>query len=251
MFLSDKLIAISEGVRSYLLRVEGVPPQKVAVVRNGIQVDQFDPSVDDIESTHQRLGIPDDALVIGTVAAFNSSKGLVHLVQAARRVVSQVPQSYFLLVGGGPQEAELNQLVVNLGLEGKVLLCGHANHAEVISLVRAMDVFVLPSLIEGLGLAILEAQALEKPCVVTSIPGLSEAVAPGQTAIVVPPGEEYPLANAIISLLADKQKRLAMGKAGRHFVQEHYAASRMASKYDEVYDEILRAKRSSTHGEVE
>jgi len=97
----------------------------------------------------------------------------------------------------------------------------------------------------------LEAQALEKPCVVTNIPGLSEAVQPGQTAIVVPPGEEYPLADAILSLFADEQKRKAMGKTARRFVEEHYAASQMADKYEEVYEEVLRVRQSPTHSEVE
>ncbi len=251
MLLADKLVAISEGVRQYLLEVEGIPPQKVAVVRNGIQLEQFDPSVDGAKRIQQGLGIPENAFVIGTVAVLNSRKGLVHLVQAARTVVSQVPKSYFLLVGGGPQEAELRQLVANLGLEGRVLFCGQVSHTQVLSFVRAMDVFVLPSLIEGFGLAVLEAQALEKPCVVTNIPGLSEAVAPGQTAIVVPPGEEHPLADAILSLLADEQKRKTMGKAARRFVEEQYAASRMADKYEEVYEEVLRVRQSPTHSEVE
>jgi len=242
---ADKLIAISEGVRNYLLDVEGVPPQKVAVVRNGIQLEQFVSSADDTKRARQRIGIPEEAFVIGTVAVLNPRKGLVHLVRAARRIVSKVPQAYFLLVGDGPQEAELRQLVASLGLERRVLLCGEVRHPDVVWLMRAMDVFVLPSLIDGLGMAVLEAQALERPCVVTSIPGLNEAVAPGQTAIVVPPGDDSALAEAIFSLLADGQKRKIMGSAARLFVEEHYTASVMAHKYEEVYEDVLGARQQS------
>lgn len=128
-----------------------------------------------------------------------------------------------------------------LNLRNKVLFRG-GPHPEVASLVRAMDVFVLPSLIDGLGLAPLEAQALEKPCIITNIPGLSETVVPGETGLVVPPGDESALAEAILSLLFDPDRRRAMGKAARRHIEEHYSASRMASEYEKVYEEVLGLK---------
>jgi len=236
----DGLVAVSEGVREYLIDVERISPQKISVVRNGIELDEFDPSVADVAATRQRLGIPQDALVVGTVCQLHPRKGLVYLLRAAREVAQQVSRACFVLVGLGPQEAELRALASTLGLETKVLFRG-GPHPEVASIMRAMDVFVLPSLIEGLGLAVLEAQALERPCVVTSIPGLSEAVVPDQTAIVIAPEDEGALAEALLFLLAHEQERRIMGKAGRRFIEEHYSARQMARKYEEVYQGVLSA----------
>lgn len=237
----DRLVAVSEGVKKYLIDVEKISPQKISVVRNGIELDEFDPNIADVSATRQRLGIPPDALVVGTVCQLHPRKGLLYLLRAARKVADQVSRACFVLVGLGPQEAQLRALASALGLETKVLFRG-GPHPEVASLIRAMDVFVLPSLIDGLGLAVLEAQALERPCVVTSIPGLSEAVDPGRTARVVPPEDEGALAEALLFLLAHEQERRVMGKAGRPFVEEHFSARQMARQYEEVYEDVLSTR---------
>jgi glycosyltransferase involved in cell wall biosynthesis len=234
----NTFIAVSEGVKDYLISFEGIAKERIMVVHNGIEVNEFDLSKINVFASKQKLGILDNTLVVGSVAVLNYRKGLGCLLNAACKVIKFIPNVKFIIVGVGPEENKLKKLAIRLGIEDKVIFMVE-QYASVLPIVASMDIFILPSFVEGLGIAVLEAQALKKPCIVTDIPGLRETVIKDQTALVVPPRDEGALAGAILSLLFDKERCLSMGEAGRQHVINNFSASQMARKYERVYKKTL------------
>jgi glycosyltransferase involved in cell wall biosynthesis len=235
--MADCLIAVSEGVRDYLIDMEKLPPENVKTVPNGLDFNHFLNKTYRHELVRQELDITPDNVVVGTIAAFKERKGLSYLVKAAKHVIDKHPQAKFLLVGSGEMENVIRKEIAELALASKFILTGQ--RSDIPDLLKIMDIFVLPSLWEGLPIAILEAMILERPCVVTDIPAFRNVVIPAVTAHVVPPRDEFALGKAIVDLLNDPQKRLTFGREGRLWVEKNYSAKDMAKRYEEIYEKVI------------
>ena len=186
----DRYIAVSDGVARRLRSGLGAPGDKIRVVHNGIDVDRG-PVHRDPGLRAVLAGRSDRPLVL-TVARLDAQKGHGHLLAAA----ATVPEAVFVLVGEGREEATLKRQAHALGIAERVRFLGHRN--DVPDLLAVCDVFVLPSLYEGLPLSVLEAMAAAKPVVATAIDGTTEAVVPGVTGLLVPPADPARLAGAIL-----------------------------------------------------
>jgi glycosyltransferase involved in cell wall biosynthesis len=147
------------------------------------------------------------------VARLHRQKGLVYLIRAAGRIFNGAPAARIVVVGGGPLEKALQKEIARRGLEGRFHLLGErADSARILSL---LDIFVLPSLWEGLPYVLLEAASFGKPIVATAIDGVTEVLQDGQTGLLVPPADSGSLASAVLRLLKDHQLAAELGRSAR------------------------------------
>jgi glycosyltransferase involved in cell wall biosynthesis len=171
--------------------------------------------------------------VVGNVARLAEQKGQCHLVEAAPAVLERHPDTRFVIVGGGGLRADLERAVVERGLADRFEFTGDV--ADVPAQLARMDVFALPSLYEGLCYAVIEAQAAGVPVVATPVGGVPENVVPGETGVLVPPGDVQALGAAIVSLLDDPAEASRLADAARRRVRERYALPRMVAETIELY----------------
>ncbi len=206
----DVFIAASEIIRSILV-TDGVPPDRIEVVHDGVNVTTIDkqPVVD----AHAAFWLPKGAPLVGNVAALAAHKGQRHLVAAAAKVVRELPDTRFLVVGEGELRDQLERQIHDLGLDRHVVLAGF--RSDVLGLVKSFDLFVMSSITEGLGSAILEAMACSRAVVATRAGGIPEAVDDEVTGVIVPPRDEDALAAGIVRLLKSPELRHEFGQAGR------------------------------------
>jgi len=190
------------------------------------------------------LGIPAEAQVLGTVANLFPRKGYEVMLNAMPTLLTAFPQVHYVIVGTGDTEyeARLRALTQKLGLGGHVHFAGF--HDSVYPVLAAMDVYVHPALMEGFGIAVLEAMAMRKPVVATTTGGLPEIVQDGQTGLLVPPGEPNALAQAIVSLLQDSTRRVAMGRSGRSRVETLFTVEAMMDRLIAAYGLLLGKETS-------
>lgn len=239
--LADTLIAVSEGVRTHLIDVQHVSPTKVRVIPNGVDLERLTQPRLCPFVVRRELGVPSDALLVGTLAVLKPRKGLSYLVAAAQEVIARYPQTYFLLAGEGPEHQGLSQQVKKAGLEQRFRLLGY--RSDGLAILDALDIYVLPSLFEGLPRSILEAMALGKSVVATDIGGSCEVIEHGQSGLLVPAMNSTALAEAIGQLISSSSMRKCMGEEGKKRVQSCFNARRNAEAHERVYRELLEAKK--------
>jgi glycosyltransferase involved in cell wall biosynthesis len=239
--LADVILVNSDAVRRDVERTERHWEGKVRKIYNGVApIEPWAP--DEVMAFRRREGIPSDALVALCVSNFYPYKGHEELVEAAVRVVPTFPNIVFLLAGrdSGTME-EIRTRIRARGIEGSVRFVG--GRADVPDLLRASDLFVHPSREEGFSNAILEAMAAGLPVVACDVGGNPEAVADGETGRMVLSRDAAAFASAIAELLADPEKRKAMGEAGRRRATEHFSLDRMVEEMESLYDSLARGGR--------
>ena len=188
------------------------------------------------DGVRAEFAIPEGAPLVGTVANFKDHKGYPYLLEAARTVQQAMPEVRFLLVGVGPTLKDRERQARNLGLGGSVVFTGFREDA--LRLMAALDVFVLPSLKEGLSIALIEAMALGRPTVVTDVGGLPEVVEHGVQGLVIPPADSRALARAVVTLLEDGGLRRRMGDRARCRAAE-FDIRKAVRRIEEVYDALV------------
>jgi glycosyltransferase involved in cell wall biosynthesis len=218
----DRFIAASEVIAGILMS-DGIPRDRISVVHDGVNVGLVDkqPRID----AHGVFWLPKGAPIVGNVAALAGHKGQRHLVAAAARVVREVPDARFLILGEGELRDALERQVKELGLERHVFLPGFRD--DVLGLMKSFDLFAMSSVTEGLGSAMLEAMACRLAIVGSRAGGIPEAVLDGVTGLLVPPADDAALAGGIVTLLKDAARRAEFGDAGRQRVVAEFSIERM------------------------
>ncbi|HHY75774.1 MAG TPA: glycosyltransferase family 4 protein [Firmicutes bacterium] len=245
--LADRVIAVSDGVRREL-EASGISPRMIAVIPNGIDLRPYRRSVRRLAKA-QAAALDDTgrrAFLIGTLARLSPEKGLDTLIDAAKIVVASYPSARFVIGGTGPLEADLTKKIRDLRLEPYVRLAGFVD--DVPGFLGDLDLFVLPSYSEGIGLAIIEAMAAGLPVVASAVGGVPEVVADGVTGLLVPPRQPKALAQAIVRLLVDPDLARSMGASGREKVERLHDAKVAAEKTVQVYREVLASKAEARPG---
>jgi glycosyltransferase involved in cell wall biosynthesis len=218
----DVFIAASDTIGQILLD-DGITPERIVTVHDGVNVDYIDKQAP--ADAHAAFWLPKGVPVVGNVAALAPHKGQKHLVAATATVVREIPDTRVIIIGDGELREPLERQIRDLGLERHVLLAGF--RGDVLGLLKSFDLFVMSSVTEGLGSAILEAMACSRAVVGTRAGGIPEVVVPGQTGLLVAPHDEPALADAIVELLRDPVRRAAMGAAGRARVVEQFSVEKM------------------------
>jgi glycosyltransferase involved in cell wall biosynthesis len=234
------VLAVSNQVAA-TLELGGVQRDRIRVLHSGldshwIQGDKGEAGTD----LRQRLGIAAHADVVGTVGNLFPRKGYDIMLRALPEVIAMVPDVHYLVIGQGDEEYEksLRALCGNLGLAARVHFIGFESRVR--AFLDRMDVYVQPSLMEGFGIAVLEAMAREKPVVASRTGGLPDIVVDGETGLLVPPGHIGELARAVTSLLKDPARREAMGRKGRQRVMQQFTVEAMMRDLSSAYDMLIR-----------
>ncbi|MEW6096777.1 MAG: GT4 family glycosyltransferase PelF [bacterium] len=233
----DQITTVSESLRRLMIESLGIDKKKIITILNGVDIDRFKNKINR-NKEREKLGLRTDEPVIGTVGRLVPVKGHKTLLYSMLNLKKQIQGIKLLLIGDGPLRNELEELIKKLGLSENVLMLGERE--DIPQLLKTMDVFVLPSLFEALSRTILEALASEVPVVTTSVGGNSEVIIHGSNGLLVPPQNPEKLAQAIITLLSDKDKSNAFRVAGRKLVEEKFSIQRMVEDDEKLFKYHLK-----------
>jgi len=233
----DLVLPVSRQIQQSLEKGR-VLPERLKVLYSGIDMSRI-PDQGNGREVRRQFDIPADAVVLGTVANLFSRKGYEIMLQSLPAILTSFPDVHYVIVGSGDAayETRLRAMVKDLRLERRVHFAGFQD--PVYSYLAAMDVYVHPALMEGFGIAVLEAMAMRKPVVATTTGGLPEIVQDGKTGVLVPPNEPDALAGAIVGLLQDSTRRVSMGRSGLNRVETLFTVEAMMDRLIAAYGLLL------------
>ena len=224
---ADRLVGVAGPVLAGP-RADGVPERKLLVIHNGIDTDRLHRAA--AADLRAELGLPDGALVIGTVGSLIARKG--HDL-ALRALARQEAAVHLCIAGDGPDRAALQALADTLGIAPRVHFLGY--RPDPAPLYRAADLILLASRGEALPLVLLEAGSFALPVVATDVGGVREMVSDGETGLVVPPDDIPALAAALTRLIGSAGERRRQGEAARARVAQAFSVARMAARFQDLY----------------
>jgi sugar transferase (PEP-CTERM/EpsH1 system associated) len=236
--LVSHFVTVSRDLERWLVEDVRVPARKVSTIPNGVDLTRFGPGRQ--PDARRALGLPAEGIVVGTVGRLDPVKDQAGLVRAFATLMPAYPDALLVLAGDGPCRGELARLVTDLGADGRVRLLGECR--DVAQALAAMDLFVLPSLAEGMSNTILEAMAVGLPVVATRVGGNRELVDEGETGRLVPPRDPRALADAVAGYLDDAHVRVLHGKASRRRASETFALERMYRAHESLYGRLLAGR---------
>ncbi len=220
---AERIVCISEAVRRFM-RERGLPEERLVTIPYGLE--ERAPDLSKREDLRRSFGAGPGDLVVGTMGRLEEQKGQRFLIDAMRQSPGRL-----VIVGKGSLEADLRKRAAPLG--DRVYFAGF--RSDVHDVMGAFDVFALPSLWEGFGLVLLEAMAQARPVIAAASGAIPEIVVPGETGLIVPPGDAAALAAAISALAADPAKGRSMGEAGRRRLLSQFSIARMVDAYAALY----------------
>ena len=232
-------IAVSNAVRQSHIEAGRIPGRRFVVIENGIDDARLGRGCDRA-ATRERLGVANDRLMCLTVGSLTPQKDHANLLEAASAVAGKALPVQFFIVGDGPLRADLERRATELGLGETVRFLGQ--RLDVHELLRAADIFVLPSAWEGLPITILEAMASGLPCVATAVGGVPETLTDGVDGMIVPPGDAWSLADRVGLLAGDHGLRERLGRAARATYEMNFRAVRMVRRTEALYDLALAGR---------
>jgi len=231
-------VTISKYSTQKIIQHYDIDKTKIRIVPNGVDTQKFKPSAE-CEKIKQQIGL-DNNLCILFVGRLIPRKGLTYLTEAAKHITKNYNQTTFLIAGNGPQKNHITTQLQKINLTKHFKFLGDINEQTLPTLYNCADIFVLPSIQEGQGIALLEAQATAKPVVAFNVGGIPEAVINGETGLLTKP-DSRELADAIIKLLGNWSLRKTMGNNGRKFVTDNFSWTACAQKMLKVYQEAHAA----------
>jgi len=234
---TDCVINVSASERQECLSLGFLNARRNVMIPNGIDWRVFDTIMVDVPQVKADLGFAPDDRIVGHIGKFDVQKAQDDLALAIPWVVRECAMAKFLLVGDGSLRPQIERLIASLGVEKHVVFAGF--RPDVAALLKAMDIFVLPSRWEGLSLALLEAMACRKPVVATQVTGNVDVVIDGVTGFLVPVSTPRALAEKIVMLLQDGQLRARFGDGGRDRLEREFSIDGMVARIREVYRELV------------
>ncbi len=234
--LADAVFVVSEEMREFFCRETGFAPERMRVIHNGVDVAEIERA--DPRGVREEFGLAPSDFVIGTVARFQATKDLPTLVRAFAQLRQRQPRVKLLLIGDGAERARLEQLADELNSATDVIITGIRH--DVPRLLRALDVFALSSLSEGLPISVLEAMAAGLPVVATRVGMLPELLREGENGFLVAPRDFETLAERLAQLAANRELARRLGAAGKQTVARDYSLAAMLRRYEELYLSLLK-----------
>lgn len=236
----SKVIAISQQVKEHLAVDFGLKEEDIRIVHNGIDLARFDTfSADARRLAQEKFGITTGP-VIGIIARLSDVKGHKFLLEALPRALAQFPDAKLLIIGDGRQKHGLLKLSRELKIEKNCIFLPTIDDTR--QALGAMDLFVMPSLKEGLGLALMEAMACGLAVIGSDVGGIKTLLSGGKNGLLVPPSDSIALAAAVIELLKDRKKQEELGRNAREFIRENFSQEKMVEETERVYQECLSQK---------
>ena len=233
--IPDRIIVISNAVRDVLAGC-GLKKERLVTITSAVDAGRFDPSVPDLRD---ELGISRDTTVIGNTSTFTEVKGQEDLLQAFNIIGRNIP--CVLLFAGSLEEPFKSRYLsyVDPGFRDRVVFLGHRD--DIPRVLKTIDIFVYPSLLEGLGTALLEAMAMGKTAVVSDIPTFRDFIEDGVNGLFFRVNDPGDLAEKVLSLMRDKDPGRRLGENARATVLERFGIDRMVDLTESLYMEVLNA----------
>jgi len=228
---TDKIVAISQAVKGVLIE-SGIHEDKITVIHSTIDRN-FSPLKSNLR---EELDLAVDTPLLGTAARLVERKGHCYLFEALAKASKRFPHAKLLVAGEGPLEERLKNLAKTLGLENQIIFLGFRH--DIAEILSALDMFVLASVKEGLGVSLLEAGSYGVPIVATNVGGIPEIVQDGVTGFLVPPRDSEALAEKIIHVLDHPQEARKMGENAREKIKNHFSVQDMAKSYTRLYQSM-------------
>lgn len=235
--ITDKIIALTEREKKDHLHFLIASEDKFSVVHSGINLDRFSNLSVDSADMKRKLRIPEGNLVVGTAGRLTPVKGQRYLIEAARKIVDVRLDTTFVFLGDGELLDELKNMTTKLSVEENIKFLGWRQ--DVAEVMSTFDIFVLPSLNEGMGRVLVEAMALGKPIVASNVGGITDLVIDGKNGFLVPAGDVETMVVRINDLLESPEKRKKMGKYGKSR-SVNYSSGLMVKKIDQLYRAALQ-----------
>jgi len=234
--LASNIIMVSDAIKEDYVGL-GVKPEKILTIPLGIDIERYSKNEEARGRLRGEFGIDDKTVLIGTVSRAEPVKGLRYLVEAMPQVIRRVPGVMVLVVGGGSQLDDLKKTAIELGIHDHVIFEGIRE--DIPEILSAIDIFVLPSISEGMPLALLEAMASGKPVIGSKVGGIPELIEDGLTGYLVPPGDPNRLAGSIVKLSVDHELMRSMGREARRKVEEKYNVKVQVERLVNLYEKQL------------
>ncbi len=228
------IVTVSRYSFQKIVQLYGVDETKIRVVPNGVDPQRFKPA-EDCEKIKDVIGGKNEQVIL-FVGNLIPRKGLHYLIEAAKQVVKESKETKFVVVGDGPLKSHLISYSKEQGVSDKFVFLGYIPEETLKRLYNCADVFASPSIQEGQGITLLEAQATAKPVVAFNVTAINEVVKNKETGLLVKP-DSHELANAILTLLSNESLREKMGRSGREFVSKNFSWDICAQKMFQVYSE--------------
>lgn len=241
---ADAGTAVSEAVERFYRDVWRFPPDKLQVIYNAVPVRRFACRDEALRrEVRAELGLTDETIACVTVANLNDQKGHLDLIAAAAAAAPEHPRVRWFCVGQGHLRDRLEQEVATRGLSDRVVFLGR--RTDIPRLLQGMDLFTLPSLWEGFGIATAEAMATGLPVVATDVDGTRELVVEGETGWLVPPGDSAAMVAAWCEIWADPDEARRRGLAGRARIEARFDIGPIAGQFEALIGEILERRKRS------
>jgi glycosyltransferase involved in cell wall biosynthesis len=233
----DHFIVVSDHLRNTLIESHGLSPESVTRIYNGIELDRYHPHTKPVNLRDQ-WNIPQDVPLIGAVGRMVWQKGLKYLIQAIPVILQVNPEVRFLFVGEGPLRPDLESLAHQLNIQDRIAFIGFRSDIE--QILSAIDILVIPSLLEGFPMITLEGMAMSKSIVATKIQGIVEQISHEEEGLLVPSQTPEQLAVAVLRLIQDKEFSYRIGANAKKKVETCFSAQQMVRETEKVYLSLLQ-----------
>jgi glycosyltransferase involved in cell wall biosynthesis len=234
--ITDRMIALTESEREDYIASAVSHSKKIITIHSGVEVDHYMNAKVNVEEKRRTLGLDPKVLVVGTVGWLLPIKGPMYLLRAMERVWLSHPEIQLVFVGKGDLESELRKKASQIWVTKRVKFLGWRD--DIPEIMNILDVFVLPSLNEGMGRVLIEAMAAGKPIIASNVGGIPDLVIQGENGLLVPEKDIKALAEGIEYLLENQRERIEMGEKGRKMAT-NYGVNSMVEKIDRLYLELL------------
>ena len=235
----NKIMVNSKAVKNIVIENENVSSSKIQKIYNGVEL-KNNKTNNFKNEIRKKLNIKQSEFIIGILGHHRAIKGGKYFIDACPRILEQVPNTKFLIIGGGPLIEELEKRAKDLGILNHIIFAGYLiNGSDYLSI---MDISVNSSLSEGFSNTILESMAFGVPMVATKVGGNPEAIVDGKTGILVPPKDSSAIANAVIRILEDRALAESMGKSAKKRVEEIFSMKRMVSEIVSLYESLINGR---------
>jgi|GEM_PF-445297 len=237
--MPDMIITTCESTRKEMIHTNRVKENQVVTIPTGVVLEKFDIQNNSTDGLKESLGINDKSPIISKIAVLRSWKRHDTFLEAARKIIQEIPEARFLIVGEGPQKKNIAKKIKLLELERNVIMTGYREDIPGILAMSDISVLVSDSA-EGVPQAVVQSLAMKKPVIGTNVGGISELIIDGETGILIEPNNPEILAEKILMLLRNKEYAKRLGEAGRKLVEERFSCQMMVEKLEKLYQESLK-----------
>jgi sugar transferase (PEP-CTERM/EpsH1 system associated) len=240
----DRMVAVGKTVRSALVDLEGLPPDRIDVVYNGVDLSRIDSDRSHRQAVRAELSVTNDEFLVLQVARLDRIKDHATAIRAIAAAAQHNHRLRLMIVGEGPERQTIERLVARHGLERRIVLLGQRR--DIPRLLEAADAFLLSSVSEGIPVTVIEAMAAGVPVVATAVGGVPELVVDGETGLLAPRGDDQKLSECLLRLATDGQLRDRIRRDARLRIESNFSEDRMVQSYHQLYEEMLSARRSTS-----